>query len=985
MSIIDTAWSNPAVQENLSTISIQDTIHDFWDGGRGEADPTTDATILQVRNLIDALSIRSLATDSSPIAGGGGVPKVTFGDIHVNAAGAWIDKPAKYERNMIDHWERLLPTHLYSQSKESITYGEILANVEAAKAKFMANRGFCNILSIAPTAGTFFDSYTTAQRNIIANFVLAFMFEQTPGTFGVTYDAGPVAVRKTFADIDQGYTYIYPQNIADSAVTSFKSKQNAFMFAADSRVRSNLFTSTGVRMEFQNRGFSQINPYGFNWVFNFPAPNPAITIQFSSEAKDGPSVNYLLDSFTNGVGAATTRKKPGMVDLTPIEGLVPQSQGAILLDIKRTGDFEQVHASLNNPECIFATIDHLCSFYARMLHKNCIWSNNTSSEMVLYRFPTVPLDQNDQLILKICLFAAEQTRRLNLVNANSKTPLLVHTYNEFVKGTVGTFTTKSGGTKKAEEIFANPALFTIEAMQSADVQNSLADTLATAFLRYKCYDIAIYIQNLRTDMDAILASLSQNPGDLANGMFMQLINEAAKGPGAFRAVITAFIPPGSSADAANATAIQILNQMDATTTALKGRLETAKTFLDIQLTDNVQSVGVPLFNADNTLNQAASNLAFQFSNGHLKAIRSEFRSLLGLLGSTRASRDRLAKIYQHLATFFQARTYLLNTFYDKSSADSYNGMSNIRTDDIAALGEEAQISAIMQRVVSIVGVLYTNTPRVKLEPIVLSPALSQAGGFTSIKLGGGLSERIGQTFDTSCLFRDVCGKAADFVNAKISENLNALSQGVAQGGSLLHGAILAVGSTATCQQVLTDIQEYWESQLQKIRETAIDLYGFPYENNLTDEVISLLLSLSPETGLPVRYYNDTPLGVRDANQLQAIMQELNTFPAGTGTQYQRVARTLVLLMLFDNCITNKGNNPIFLKEFSFKKVYSFDAPAKWDNLPKAIRSLNQVIIGGQPISGQSEQLASSGGKHKTRKRKSKKRKTYRKKKRTKGL
>jgi len=84
-------------------------------------------------------------------------------------------------------------------------------------------------------------------------------------------------------------------------------------------------------------------------------------------------------------------------------------------------------------------------------------------------------------------------------------------------------------------------------------------------------------------------------------------------------------------------------------------------------------------------------------------------------------------------------------------------------------------------------------------------------------------------------------------------------------------------------------------------------------------------------------------------------------------------------MLFDNCITKKEGQ-VYLKDFSFKKIYSFDAPAKWDNLPKAIRSLNQVIIGGRPQTKESEMLASEGGKRKTRKRKSKKRKTYRKKK-----
>jgi len=971
-SVVDAALSNPMVQANLGVIAIQDTIHDFWDGGRGEADPTTDETILKMRTQIDEIAILLLASPENPIAPGGGVPRVTFGDVHVTAGtGAWIDKPAKYERNMIDNWEQRLPTHLYSQSKESITYDDILANPEAVKARFAANRGFCNILSIAPATGTFFDSYTTAQRNTIADFILTFMFEQPQSLFGVTYDAGPVAVRKTFADISQGYTYIYPQNISDSAVTSFKSKQNSFIFPADSQVKSNLLSSGMTRMVFQNRGFTQTNPYAFNWVFSFPpqSPTPPITIQFSSEAKDGPSVNYLLDSFENGVTAATERKKPGMVNLTPISELVKATKNGLLYDLKRSGDFEQVHASLNNRECIFATIDHLCSFYARMLHKNCIWSNNASSEMILYRFPTTPLSENDQIILKICLFAAEQHRRLALIQAQSTTSILKHTYNEFAKGTTAIFRTKSGGgVEKSEQLFANVQSVTAQSLQAADVQNSLADTLTTAFLRYKCHDTALYIQKLQADIQAIATSIQADVPALANGQFIGFFNEAAKGP---EALIATF-PPGTAPEAVK----NVLLQIDQTVTALKGRLEASKLFLDIQLTSNPMAVGVGLFNPDNTLHQTASNLTFGFSNGHFKAIRSEFRSLIGLLSSTRASRDRISKIYQHLASFFQARTDLLNTFNDKDLVEQYNAASNIRTDDIASGTDDEQIAALQVRAFQMVGRLYVSSPRVRLEPIPISPA---GGGLTSIMSGGGHAERVGQTFDTSCLFRDICGKAADFVNAKISENSQQLNNAVAQGYSPVHATILLVGNTETCQEVLDDIQEYWESQLQKIRESATDLYGFPYENNFTDVMISLLLSIDPNSGASAPYYNDTPLGVHDVNQLNAIGNELLTFPQVVTTPYHRVARTLVLLMLFDNCITKKEGQ-VYLKDFSFKKIYSFDAPAKWDNLPKAIRSLNQVIIGGRPQTKESEMLASEGGKRKTRKRKSKKRKTYRKKK-----
>lgn len=792
-SLVDNALSNPIVRGTLTGLAIQDTVHDFWDGGRGEANPITEESLKNFRKTINTLSTRLLP--------GNTMTSITLNEISLKnerTPDEWINKPSNYERNLIRKYEEQFPGHLYSKTKDTITYQDILKNGEALKKKYLKNRGYCNILSIIPAEGQYFDSLDMPQRNTVANFILSFMFatetDQNIGTgpYGITYDAGPVAPRKVFADIEQMYNYIYPQNITDSAATSFKSKKIRYVFPSDpatpgvSLVRSNIFTQpNNLKISFVNTGYTALNRYAFKW--RFEAPGGLIEIPFGPGQSDGPSVNYLVTSMINGGPASDKafREKKTIVDISKLQPLYTLNSG-IILDLKRSGDFEQVHASLNDQEVIFATIDHLCSFYARMLHKPCIWSNNASSEIVLYRFERGPPPSDaERLKMEVSFFAQEQVDRIKflatLVDGTPERTSIIQALQEFQKGQTAYFLTQSKDSPAQIPFINNPGGY---ANIIGDVNNQgyLADALTTAFLRLKCKDTAEYIAGLQKALSE-QARLTQ-PADyyLQNAEVLKLLISE---PELF--VVTS-TPTGSTISfKGKPTGPPPTQGIEGIVSGLKGELERYKDLIDIQTAGQLfykklfGTVGVNVI-----YDHKANNPTFEFSSGHFKSIHTAFRAMIGILTTNRAGRDRGKKAFGFLTEYYTARDALLNTFRNKEVAEQIRNASDINVAALTVGDDPATIATFGNRAIQMVQVMFTGSlPAAtggqgrrqksrRQKKRRLHRTKRAFKGWKKIKIhqyGGVPNPSIGQANDLSLLFRDICGKAAAYVESVISELL----------------------------------------------------------------------------------------------------------------------------------------------------------------------------------------------------------------------
>lgn len=243
---------------------------------------------------------------------------------------------SNFESTVEKYYEHELPTQLHGDTREEITYSEIIKSYKDAQVasklaaggtavvpevvqRYKNSRGGNYILTMTDDSyGTIFKNHS--YMNMIANFILYYydLGDYTfANTIGLTCDAKIGLPGKIFRNIEQVYNLITPANIADSATTTFKALNNRNVYQFRSNVpseptkynfTSNAFTCipaeagegiggagsscTGANFSFENTGFNKQNPFGFILKVDHDIGEPTI-MRFSSSQKQGPSVNYL--------------------------------------------------------------------------------------------------------------------------------------------------------------------------------------------------------------------------------------------------------------------------------------------------------------------------------------------------------------------------------------------------------------------------------------------------------------------------------------------------------------------------------------------------------------------------------------------------------------------------------------------------------------------------------------------------------------------
>jgi len=390
-----------------------DSIHDFDDRG-GRVDESSWS------NLSAALKLNLETIDP------------TVGDIGiVNPFTIWLRRASRdgvtsssmVEDQTIQYFENSFKYQLNVPLTKTITYRAILNKINSIDSSItdiniriqMAGKDLfgdytvCGILDIDLEDGEDWDmSYSPQDKILIAVFLLNFYFPDNSPEFNtkypsyITFDAGSNIPSKLFGPLDQVINLVTPLNIADSALGEThlvvdKSQKragvkNKYVFPINEtngyRYTSNIYTESKYILFIPSPiNYTEQNKYDFEISLFDSQTNKINQLRFNSDYKSGPSVNYL----SNLIAKPDTVHPGGkMVNLTTFE-----KDKSLLLDLKRSGDWEQCNAAYvinkimpTTPQknrVILCTIDKLCSLYSRSIGQNTLWHYGT--HLKLYRFP----------------------------------------------------------------------------------------------------------------------------------------------------------------------------------------------------------------------------------------------------------------------------------------------------------------------------------------------------------------------------------------------------------------------------------------------------------------------------------------------------------------------------------------------------------------------------------------------------------------------
>jgi len=871
----------------------------------------------------------------SAIAGTG----TTFDDVK----GALNPAATDFERKAILEYEsKVLPAYLFAPTRKSVTYDDILSGSVDYTTTGFGEGG--NILEINTAPDKTFDMLTESERNTIGNFVLRYMFPREDGapkleasTVGITFDAGPVIPRKLLKGIDV-FNQIFPQNIADSAATPLKSMPIVqYQFPSNASVKSNAFTNGKFDIAFKNRGFGSLNPYGFSIEVTDTATRKTTSLPFSPSQKDGPSVNYLVTSILNG----NFREEPehsNILKLNGIDrlGINPEIKRSLLFDLKRMGDYEQVNASATMPNVIFATIDHLCSLYARFSRKSCIWSNNATAETVLYRFEQRDLTEAERVVQYAMSFAQEQVLRITAAQTlNEAEGALSSAIAEFTNGQSGYFAT-SGTVEAINRGFEG---IDVNTFSDQTKQVELSNALTTYLMRLKMKDCLEHANTLKTGLQSALTQISTTLGGPERLQeYKSLLEELAPMTyvGAPSKLPSGWTISGTNLMKGQQNVTEIIGQ-------LKSIFDASAGVLDIQMSDKGLFRG-RMFIDSGAIKRGASNSAFNVSQTQFANFNKRFRIMVGILNPSRPGgrQDRLTMAYTALANFFTERNTLLKTFFNAEVGN--------RLEELIDIPNGLSIEQMRQAVVDMTQRMFVEAP--KPAGVVGGAKRSREGDFV---ISPQQRPDFAQFLDLGDLFRSVCTLAASHVEATLTQAIISAAPDIFSDGGYKPEVLMQtersmslaykIGylNTQNTLDVMRDISYTWQSGLLAIKENAEDNYGVPYQPTDTDKLLNFLFSFFtlPDGTRDFDPYisDDSPI---EAEFMNGLMLTGNT----------PEVKLAILLTIFDNEVNSEKKKDKYFTDIhpwvsglSPSLPLKVDAMREWSSLVTYIQSGLQQLDG----------------------------------------
>jgi hypothetical protein len=989
--------------EDYFNLGLCDTVHDFWkerktQGGatveEGEEEEIVDTTKLEkVHGIVDGVLATTIGLQATT--------QDIVKDITLNNVTSLTNN---FEWAVTRYFETRYP-HIGGK-KSTMTFEEILTIPTDFESRRRAVELLGDCLELTAKSGKGLKAFTPSERNNIANFIMVYMDSTKDAgtqTKAFTFDANARKVDLVFRDIDQVNNYVFPQTIADSAVTTLTPlKGRCVIQKSDNTVvTSNILTGDTTTITFVDKGFSRQNPYGFELQIAKAGSAPR-SLKFSATQKQGPTVNYLVDIMTNGVAALPPTS---VLDLRPLDDQVSPE---LLLDLKRMGDHEQVRESLKYPECYLATVDILCSLYARFLRKPCIF--HTSRDFRLYRFPVEQLSPQQVYVKQMVFFAQESIGKLKMMydykaSAAGIASDLYKSIEQFRLGAEKGFV-KS---KRATYITDLPSYLdesnNIKLQTTEEEDANLSITFATKLLRLRMYDLLARALMLKAQIDSLYQSAELK--DLFDnfGVYYSILNELSN----LRII-------GGEWRIVDIGGKLQLQKGDANITDLLVKIRNALEKYDVirRLEFPLNKEGVPIniytsvFEKNGNvyeLKKAGKNIVFGFSCAPYTAIYESVTGLLvkrkGFGGRSRPPSDKI--IFANLGQYFESRDAEKESYYDETTKTVVEEAT-----DIPSGSPQEMVMNVPQMILKVLAIANPVIPpetqndvaREAIDVGIRDEAVAQVAGAGSVQ----------QYYDLDTLFGDICSMASMTVDTILSEASPDRSPTLREAIDILRSDVYI----ATVIRAYDDIESYWKSELRDIEFNALDTYGVEYQKSETDSYINQLLNPTPDEemeggGLPQRGLlkakKESPEQARKRREkevVEARRAERSATLASRRPSRDDVAKqdlaanlltmrfgdlldsrivALIVLVVFDNYRVRETTDPRTKKTREhFSELMNsdldgyYDASMKWDDLWIDVQT---IVISLQRLSDNPLR----GGRKTYRRRKNKKRsRTYRKRK-----
>jgi hypothetical protein len=646
-------------REVIKSLAFFDSIHDFWPERKTKSaieEADDDDFIDMPADRIDAVH-KTLEDDGATYLG---TSPTTIDVLLKTTTNGAISSVSDIENRVMKYFSMKYAP--FNTAEVKMTFDEILQNWRfnndwnAYSAKILLLSDVVEIVG----NGRSVKSLTDEERGILGFFILAYMDPtKQPGTdntdVGFTFDMAPRDIGKIFARFKKVYNDIYPQNIADSASTSFSSLQgrNRF-FKADGTlggptvgapliVRSNLFTWNTHTIEFIDQGFGPENKFGFQISITDNNTGAKHVLQFRKGQEQGPPVNYLMDMIASQRIQGEVPKISTAVRLPPA---LPFNS-RLLFDLKRMGDHEQMRVD----NAYGVTGDRLAAVYRRALRKPGIY--HSFSGIRLFRSLSGLADPQE-LALRNEKFKCEEVfGKITLLTGyqsdyDSAASDLNRMKQQVYMGM------QSGSVLMAPINLQGADFATKYTEIAATKYTEIAATFTTYFLRYRMKDILKHIDTLQTKLASIpIAQLAQLAQSLS-----QSINTA--------------------------TVTTDLTQIRSEREALETFLETVEELRKMKIVFNSNGVREPiyveLFQANGRLKKGVRSDIFNFASGpYLHNETGMQVAVARILVHKRSKRLDSIKstLYENLSLYLAARDAAKEAFFDPEMLDTIESASDI--------------------------------------------------------------------------------------------------------------------------------------------------------------------------------------------------------------------------------------------------------------------------------------------------------------------
>jgi hypothetical protein len=771
-------------REVIRRLAFFDSIHDFWPERKTKsalADEDDDDAMDTSPDRIDDVH-KTLIEDSAQYWESGSTSIDKLLDEATNGA---ISSVSDIENRVMKYFSMNYAP--FNTREVKITFDEIIQNWRFNDNWPEYSAKIQNLSDVVEIVGNgrSVKSLTDQERGILGFFILAYMNPtmqpgvQPGGDVEFTFDMAPRDIGKIFARFDKVYNAIFPQNIADSASTSFSSLQgrNRF-FKADGTlggptfgnpwiVRSNLFTWKTHTIEFVDEGFGPQKRFGFSISITDNKTGAKHVLQFGNGQEQGPPVNYLMDMIAAKKIQGETPKISTAVRLPPT---LPFNS-RLLFDLKRMGDHEQMRVS----KAYGVTGDRLAAVYRRALRQPGIY--HSFSGIRLFRSLTNLADPQElalrnetfkcnEVISKIELLVGYQA---DYMNTNSElNRMKAHIDLGMQRGTV----------------LMEPISFKDE--DFATKYTEIAATFATYFLRYRMKDIYTHIDTLQTKLTSIpIAQLGQAAQSL-----VQSIGAASVGSD--------------------------LTQITAKRKQLEGYLDTVEELRKMKIVFDSKGIREPLFvelfQTNGRLKKGVRSDIFNFASGpYLHNETGMQVAVARILVCKRSKRLDSIKntLNENIGLYLAARDAAKEAFFDpmmlytiEIASDIPNGLS---LDQLIGAGG---IEGTIKRVVSL-----------------------------SAQTGGVYSSRT----KPSSYVSDKFPKPTKFtLNPKDVSSLLTLKPDLQYRD--IHDLFVEICIDAYTASDLSSIEAKWVLGINDIRVQSMDEYGRPFEESDGVDIITYLLS-----------------------------------------------------------------------------------------------------------------------------------------------